>query len=487
MPPMVAYTSKVIVQQRELMLEQKCRSQEAMLVEKDAQIRQLCEAGGDPNSQLRMVTMEQQLKAQEEMMAEKDDQIEVLKQLVEVAKKSMEELGTEADGQSTELQNELQAAKVELEEANMQLQESEELRIKLRESESMCEALRNSPSGPDGIVEEVLALRTEAIRLHQRQEELQQKHAMSGNCFRSDLSSLKQALHEEGFELSSFKEMDPSAGDEDFPQVKAVRGRLRQAEEALESEKRAREHAQESLHECKEVAARFMAERDTTRTELEELTHLASAFKTQAEAELSENRWFRLVAQLRRKGDDQVFDSLKESWSHGFRKWQSYADILAEKINQRPTAVFAQEIATSCAKGEKALQALEEKWLSQGKQLTSFAEHAMAKFQQAQESWEAQLREERRLRQMAEARNRQASGEQDPEVAEGSQSTSVEKGKVDDLLASLEEERREVARLREKLSEAEQTIGQLVVQNIETPGAQAQKRSLRSRTRSALM
>ena len=97
---------------------------------------------------------------------------------------------------------------------------------------------------------EVLALRTEAIRLHQRQEELQQKatgtrpfvyqktfvrlgssgdssdflflqffllacwpqyhppsancvlyrccqHAMSGNCFRSDLSSLKQALHEE--------------------------------------------------------------------------------------------------------------------------------------------------------------------------------------------------------------------------------------------------------------------------------------------------
>lgn len=268
--------------------------------------------------------------------------------------------------------------------------------------------------------------------------------------------------------------------------MKELRERLKEVEEALESEKRLREHSQESLRECKEVAARFMADRDATRTELEELTHLASAFKTQAESELSENRWFRLATQLRRRSEDDTFERLKGSWSHGFRKWQSFADTLMEKINQRPTAVFAQEIATNCAKGEKALQALEDKWLSQGKQLTSFAEHALAKFQQAQESWEAQLREERRLRQLAEARSRQASGdEQDPEVAEASQNL-LDKSKVDDLVASLESERKEVARLREKLSEAEQTIGQLVVQNIDTP-TKAKKPSLRSRTRSALM
>eukprot|EP00435_Cladocopium_sp_Y103_P043954 s2531_g12.t1 len=52
-------------------LEQKCRSQEAMLGEKDAQLRQLCEAGGaDPNSQLRLAMLEQQLKAQEELWRE---------------------------------------------------------------------------------------------------------------------------------------------------------------------------------------------------------------------------------------------------------------------------------------------------------------------------------------------------------------------------------------------------------------------------------
>lgn len=476
MPPMVAYTSKVILQddrmqQRLVLLEQKCRSQEAMLGEKDAQLRQLCEAGGaDPNSQLRLAMLEQQLKAQEEMMVEKDEQIENLKQLVEVAKSSMEELGTEADRESSELQNELEQARVakaELEEAATKLQEAEELRIKLQESESMCEALRNSPSGPDGIVAEVLSLRTEATQLQRRQEEIEQKHTMSRHHFRADFSSLKHALQQEGFNWPSLEDLE-SPGEE--PNVKELRERLKEVEEALESEKRLREHSQESLRECKE-----------------ELTHLASAFKTQAESELSENRWFRLATQLRRRSEDDTFERLKGSWSHGFRKWQSFADTLMEKINQRPTAVFAQEIATNCAKGEKALQALEDKWLSQGKQLTSFAEHALAKFQQAQESWEAQLREERRLRQLAEARSRQASGdEQDPEVAEASQNLLDKSKVVDDLVASLESERKEVARLREKLSEAEQTIGQLVVQNIDTP-TKAKKPSLRSRTRSALM
>lgn len=494
MPPMVAYTSKVILQddrmqQRLALLEQKCRSQEAMLGEKDAQLRQLCEAGGaDPNSQLRLAMLEQQLKAHEEMMLEKDEQIENLKQLVEVAKTSMEELGTEADRETSELQNDLeqaQAAKVELEVAAGKLQEAEELRIKLQESESMCETLRNSPSGPDGIVAEVLSLRTEATQLLRRQEEIEQKHTMSRHHFRADLSSLKQALQQEGFNWPSLEDLGLSPGLEE-PNVKELRERLKEVEEALESEKRLREHSQESLRECKEVAARFMADRDATRTELEELTHLASAFKTQAESELSEHRWFRLATQLRRRSEDETFEKLKGSWSNGFRKWQSFADSLTEKINQRPTAVFAQEIATNCAKGEKALQALEDKWLSQGKQLTSFAEHALAKFQQAQESWEAQLREERRLRQLAEARSRQASGdEQDPEVAEASQNLLDKSKVVDDLVASLESERKEVARLREKLSEAEQTIGQLVVQNIDTP--KAKKPSLRSRTRSALM
>eukprot|EP00913_Durusdinium_trenchii_P018928 g17786.t1 len=119
---MVAYTSKVILQddrtqQRLAMLEQKCRAQEVMLAEKDAQL-QISEAG-EPNSQLRMITpeplLEQQLKAAEVMLAEKDGQIEKLTELVEVAKSSMHELGTEADRESQELQNELQAAKAELE------------------------------------------------------------------------------------------------------------------------------------------------------------------------------------------------------------------------------------------------------------------------------------------------------------------------------------------------------------------------------------
>lgn len=273
MPPMVAYTSKVILQddrmqQRLVLLEQKCRSQEAMLGEKDAQLRQLCEAGGaDPNSQLRLAMLEQQLKAQEEMMVEKDEQIENLKQLVEVAKSSMEELGTEADRESSELQNELEQARVakaELEEAATKLQEAEELRIKLQESESMCEALRNSPSGPDGIVAEVLSLRTEATQLQRRQEEIEQKHTMSRHHFRADFSSLKHALQQEGFNWPSLEDLELSPGEE--PNVKELRERLKEVEEALESEKRLREHSQESLRECKEVAARFMADRDATRT-----------------------------------------------------------------------------------------------------------------------------------------------------------------------------------------------------------------------------
>ncbi|CAK9047058.1 unnamed protein product [Durusdinium trenchii] len=479
MPPMVAYTSKVILQddrtqQRLAMLEQKCRAQEVMLAEKDAQL-QISEAG-EPNSQLRMITLEQQLKAAEVMLAEKDGQIEKLTELVEVAKSSMHELGTEADRESQELQNELQAAKAELEDATCRLEEAEDVKQRLKECENMCEAFRNSPSGTDGVMMEVLTLRAEASRLVEQQEELQRQHTLSGQRLRSDLDALKNVMKDEGLDLSSFKEMDGGID------VEHLRESLQKCEEALEAEKRAKEHSQESLHQCKEVAARLMAERDTTQGQLEELTHLAGAFKKQAEGEISEHRWFRLVTQLTRQGDLEASQSLKESWCHGFRKWQSFADTLAEKINHRPTAVFAQEIATSCSKGDKALQALEEKWLSQGKQLSSFSELAMTKLQQAEESWEAQLREERRLRQLAEARCRQSGDEQDPEA------TPLDKGKVDDLLMSLEAERKEVARLREKLSEAEQTIGQLVVQSIEAPSAKAKKPgSLRSRTRSSLM
>ena len=45
-----------------------------------------------------------------------------------------------------------------------------------------------------------------------------------------------------------------------------------------------------SFSSC-EVAASLMADRDATRQELEELTRLATAFKKQAEKEISDHRW----------------------------------------------------------------------------------------------------------------------------------------------------------------------------------------------------
>ena len=75
----------------------------------------------------------------------------------------------------------------------------------------------------------------------------------------------------------------------------------------------------------------------------EELTHLAGAFKTQAELELSESRWgtahgtagawpmlwkkpaaarwFRLVTQLRRRGDDDTVEKLKAT-DRVWRMWK---------------------------------------------------------------------------------------------------------------------------------------------------------------------
>ena len=101
MPPMVAYSSKVVLQDdRSRHLLEQCRAQEAML-EKSAEAK-------------RIMALEQQLKAQEVMMVTKDQQLERLTELVETAKASMQELGTEADRESQELQKELEAAQAML-------------------------------------------------------------------------------------------------------------------------------------------------------------------------------------------------------------------------------------------------------------------------------------------------------------------------------------------------------------------------------------
>ncbi|CAE7216011.1 CYP704B1, partial [Symbiodinium pilosum] len=95
------------------------------------------------------------------------------------------------------------------------------------------------------------------------------------------------------------------------------------------------------------------------------LTTLAEAFKQQAVSEIRESRWTRFTLRLLRLIDGSSLDDLKESWSHGLHGWQAFASVLTDKINSRPTAVFAQEIAGHCAKGDKALQALDEKITNQ--------------------------------------------------------------------------------------------------------------------------
>ncbi|CAJ1365920.1 unnamed protein product [Effrenium voratum] len=475
-------------------MEQKCRAQEALLAEKEAQLHRLREATArstaEPLVQLRLTTLEQQLRAHEVMLTDKDEQVQKLHEVVEHAKTSMQELAGEADSENQELHCELQALKAQLETASAAVkadelrgrEEVEQLNQRLTESDTMCQALRweldalarpgDSDSSTPPLMLEVAALRAEALQLRRLAEQQHQQAASASSRFRGELRTLRQSLRDEGIledaleveaepedptkELQEALALSQGVSEELLSEAEALRRSLQEAEGALEEKRRSQQRSEDSFLECQEAAARLRGERDTARSELEELTTLASAFKGQAEGEICELRWLRLSVKLMRQEDADTLESLKESWSHGNRKWQASTRTLREKVNQRTAEV---------AKGDQAMHALEEKVASQGEQLQSFTAAALQELRQAQQTWEAQLQTERTLRQEVEAKLRDETAV--PEALKPLEPVAPEA--TGDMPSSLEKERQEVRRLQSKLAEAEQTIGQLVVSNMPEP------------------
>eukprot|EP00437_Effrenium_voratum_P069514 CAMPEP_0181513526 /NCGR_PEP_ID=MMETSP1110-20121109/62545_1 /TAXON_ID=174948 /ORGANISM="Symbiodinium sp., Strain CCMP421" /LENGTH=518 /DNA_ID=CAMNT_0023643397 /DNA_START=63 /DNA_END=1617 /DNA_ORIENTATION=+ len=512
MPAMLTHSSKVVLHedplpQRLLMLEQKCRAQEAMLLEKDAHLQKLKEnADGEQlrqrvlmlegrcrsheatlsekEAQLqklkafqpRVPLLEQKVRLQEAELHDRDKQIHKLTEIVDQAKSSLQQLAIEADSENNELQAELVAMKGKLEcvaDETRSREEVDQLDKKLAESEAMCQALRweldaisvrnaqetatSADPGNDLTDREVTALRAEAVRLR----ELQRGPSKGGTAVDSGVElaadASSEALEEAKMEtVLAQKELEESRGlaVQATSEVVKLRDGLSEAEAALETERRTRRQAVESLHQCEEVAAKLMAERNAARAELEEHTAVAEAFRKQAASDVRESRWARFTLRLLHFIDGSTFDELKESWSYGLQRWQAFATTLTEKINSR-----AQEIAGNCAKGDKALQALNEKITSQELQMAAFADKAVQEFSEAQKSWEECLKRERTLRLSAEEDLRKQCGEQ---------------------AVGLEKDRSEVERLQKQLAEAQHTIGQLVVQSLEP----APKKAAASKTAS---
>mmetsp|Transcript_13476 Transcript_13476/g.32170 ORF Transcript_13476/g.32170 Transcript_13476/m.32170 type:complete len:598 (-) Transcript_13476:114-1907(-) len=545
MPAMITHSSKVVLHedplpQRLLMLEQKCRAQEAMLLEKDAHLQKLKESADGEQLRLRVLMLEGRCRSHEAILSEKEAQLQKLKayqprvplleqkvqlqeaelhdrdkqihkltEIVDQAKSSLQQLAIEADSENNELQAELIAMKEKLEcvaDETRSRQEVDQLDKKLAESEAMCQALRweldaisvkngqetatSADPGNDLTDREVTALRAEAVRLRELQQLQWQQHAANAQRFRAELTALRAALRREGLAVDSGMELAADVSSEALEEAKMetalaqkeleefrglavqatsevvkLREGLSEAEAALETERRTRRQAVESLHQCEEVAAKLMAERNAAREELEEHTMGAEAFRKQAASDMRESRWARFTLRLLHLIDGSTFDELKESWSYGLQRWQAFATTLTEKINSR-----AQEIAGNCAKGDKALQALNEKITSQELQMAAFADKAVQEFSEAQKSWEECLKRERTLRLSAEEDLRKQCGEQ---------------------AVDSEKDRSEVERLQKQLAEAQHTIGQLVVQSLEpapkkAAASKTASASLRSRTRSSL-
>jgi len=392
---------------------------------------------------------------------------------VDQAKSSLQQLAIEADSENNELQAELIAMKEKLEcvaDETRSRQEVDQLDKKLAESEAMCQALRweldaisvkngqetatSADPGNDLTDREVTALRAEAVRLRELQQLQWQQHAANAQRFRAELTALRAALRREGLAVDSGMELAADVSSEALEEAKMetalaqkeleesrglavqatsevvkLREGLSEAEAALETERRTRRQAVESLHQCEEVAAKLMAERNAAREELEEHTTGAEAFRKQAASDMRESRWARFTLRLLHLIDGSTFDELKESWSYGLQRWQAFATTLTEKINSR-----AQEIAGNCAKGDKALQALNEKITSQELQMAAFADKAVQEFSEAQKSWEECLKRERTLRLSAEEDLRKQCGEQ---------------------AVDSEKDRSEVERLQKQLAEAQ--------------------------------
>jgi len=471
--------------------------------------------------------LEQRLHQQEAQLHERDSQIHKLTEIVEQAKRSLQQLAIEADSETSELQAEIISMKEKLDsvaDETRSRQEVEQLDQKLAESEATCQALRweldavsarpavTSVDDAEQSQREVIALRAEAVRLRELQQLQWQQHSTDAQRFRAELTALRAALRKEGLPVDSLvaEPVGEAAEAAEVQEAKMESRRLQQALEtsqglatdaqaetaslrqenetvqaALEAERRSRRQASESLLHCEEVAARLMAERNAAKEELEDFSTSMQAFKQQAASVVNEGRWAHCVLRLLRVADGSALDDLKESWSDGVRKWQAFSNALTDKLNTRPTAVFAQEIAGHCTKGDKALQALDDRVSAQGQQMAAMVDRAMQEFRQAQEAWKARLTREHMLRLAAEEDLREQLGKEEP--------TGLPKGpKAVDLLASLEEERSQVDKLKKQLAEAEQTIGSLVVQSLE-PAPAAKKAqtktpsgSLRSRSKSSI-
>ncbi|CAE7379722.1 CYP704B1, partial [Symbiodinium necroappetens] len=429
MPAMLTHSSKVVLHedplpQRLLMLEQKCRAQEAMLLEKDAHLQKLKEnadgeqlrqrvlmpgwrddaaltrhfgsvvvqSPGQPSSEghqsfvasflgielfspechcstpskIWSSPLEQKVRLQEAELHDRDKQIHKLTEIVDQAKSSLQQLAIEADSENNELQAELVAMKGKLEcvaDETRSREEVDQLDKKLAESEAMCQALRweldaisvrnaqetatSADPGNDLTDREVTALRAEAVRLRELQQLQWQQHAANAQRFRAELTALRAALRREGLAVDSGVELAADASSEALEEAKMetvlaqkeleesrglavqatsevvkLRDGLSEAEAALETERRTRRQAVESLHQCEEVAAKLMAERNAARAELEEHTAVAEAFRKQAASDVRESRWARFTLRLLHFIDGSTFDELKESWSYGLQRWQ---------------------------------------------------------------------------------------------------------------------------------------------------------------------
>eukprot|EP00930_Biecheleria_cincta_P038771 TRINITY_DN26640_c0_g1_i1.p1 TRINITY_DN26640_c0_g1~~TRINITY_DN26640_c0_g1_i1.p1 ORF type:complete len:652 (-),score=152.87 TRINITY_DN26640_c0_g1_i1:129-2084(-) len=243
---------------------------------------------------------------------------------------------------------------------------------------------------------------------------------------------------------------DPAA-QAAFAEVESLKRALAKCEETAEAARSETIFLEDELSQRQLQCEAAFHEVSMTKQALEELGHLAESFKIQAESELRDDRWFRLVVLTLRRSDCTDKETRRNAWSHGVGGWQNFASSLVEKLNERPTARFAQEIERHLTSGDKRLQALEDRAASQREEMSTAVKEAAVEFQQAEKLWNQRLRQEVAKRTAAEESLRRLAASKNVDEV------------VVKLTSNLAEEQAELDRLRKKLAEAEQTIGLLVV------------------------
>eukprot|EP00933_Yihiella_yeosuensis_P053025 TRINITY_DN5117_c0_g1_i4.p1 TRINITY_DN5117_c0_g1~~TRINITY_DN5117_c0_g1_i4.p1 ORF type:complete len:728 (-),score=191.95 TRINITY_DN5117_c0_g1_i4:180-2363(-) len=228
----------------------------------------------------------------------------------------------------------------------------------------------------------------------------------------------------------------------------------------------------------------------------------------------AQNGWTRLVLRTC-MNDTGELKAAQDAWAQGNKGWQALSAQLILKVQNLPSSRFAQDIERHCAKGDAKLAEMEKRFVNEGKNMANAVRSAMSQFVEAQRLMQDKLQDEKQARCAAEERIRQLENERQARCAAEERIRQLENEKqarcaaeerirqlenekqarcaaeervrqledenrrlaeaqrrasekeaqvVNQLMASVDQERAEVDRLNQKLQEAEQTIGLLVIE-----------------------